>query len=374
MIDTVVLTIPAGKFLSVNDPQTPLWKLHSGLGDYRKSIKVPTSSQKLAGAYWPRVSLHQRGGKTDLRIEFSVPKLLLNNNVDEVRESEFSDTIKKLCDRLKDFGLITSPDTLAQATVSVFHPSKNIVLSGGYSAHGVIKELAKINLTRKMDLTKDTFRNDGHSLQIYTNSHSFVIYDKVQDLKKSKGRAIDKDPTPKQASLFDSLANMPKQTEILRLEVRIANKRKMNTILEKIDHPKNPTFAQVFQKNLCRDIVSLYWREMIADENLFLFGLASTPQKTLQSLALTYPAIKPKEAIYLTGLQQLCTDENGIQSLRGIIQKHSTQRTWYRIAKDAKKLNAIQNLKHCHEWVRDIESQIKAFDALKIHDLLCKEL
>ena len=113
---------------------------------------------------------------------------------------------------------------------------------------------------------------------------------------------------------------------------------------------------------------------MIADENLFLFGLASTPQKTLQSLALTYPAIKPKEAIYLTGLQQLCTDENGIQSLRGIIQKHSTQRTWYRIAKDAKKLNAIQNLKHCHEWVRDIESQIKAFDALKIHDLLCKEL
>lgn len=28
---------------------------------------------------------------------------------------------------------------------------------------------------------RDSFRNNGHSLQFYTNSHSLVLYDKVQD-------------------------------------------------------------------------------------------------------------------------------------------------------------------------------------------------
>jgi hypothetical protein len=374
MIDTVILTIPHGRFTDLNDPLSPSWRLNMDIGNCRKYIKIQTAEQKRDGTYRPRVRLIERGRKADLQMEFSVPKLLFGNNVDEVRETEFFDATKKLQDRLLDFGLAVSSSALSEAKVSAFHPSKNILLAQGYTANGVIKELAKINLTQKMDLNKDSFRNDGHSLQLYANSHSFVIYDKIQDLKKSKKRAIDKDPPPRQQTLFATFENTPKHTEILRLEARITNKRKMNGILAKLGHKQNPSFLEVFKENVCQDIVWLYWRELIANDNLFLFSLASSPQKNLQNLISAHSAIKPKEVIYLVGLQQLCKDEDGIRSLRGYVQTRSTQRTWYRIAKDAKKLNAIQNPAACHGWVQEIEGQIKAFKPLKIHDLLCKEL
>ena len=374
MIDTVVLTLPIGQFTDIQDPCAPAWKLHGVSGSCRKHIKVQTAIQKQDGVYRPRLRMIERGNKVDIQIEFSVPKLILGNNVDEVQESNTPDIIRTLQARLFDFGLAVSPTSLYNAPVSVFHPSKNILLTKGYSSSGVIKELAKINLTQKMDINKDSFRNDGHSLQLYSNSHSLVIYDKVQDLKKPAKRAIDKDQTIKQRSLFDTLATAPKQTEILRLEVRITDKRKMNSILAKIGHKNNPTFLELLRGNACQNIVSLYWRELVANNHLFLFGIESNPQKTLQNLTSAYPNIKPKDAIYLIGLQQLCKDTDGIKSLRRHIQNHSTQRTWYRIAKDTKRLNIIQDPKQCHEWVREIESQIRSFQPLKIHDLLCKEL
>ncbi len=100
----------------------------------------------------------------------------------------------------------------------------------------------------------------------------------------------------------------------------------------------------------------------------------SNPKQILKKFIRNNPGIKPKEAIYLTGLQELCKDEDGIRELRGYVEQQASPRTWYRTAKDMEKLNKGQKQEHCHAWLKQVDSQLKAFTPLKIHHLLCKEL
>ena len=374
MIDTVILTIPRKDFITITDPQSPLWELHSKRPGFEKYVKNQTFRQKNDGIYRPRIRVIKRGLLSLLQIEFSVPKLIFANNVDEVCEKDFENIIQTLQMRLRDFGIVTEKNALANASVSVFHPSKNILLSSGYTASGIIKEIRKVNLTKRMDLNRDSFRNDGQSIQLYTNSHSLVIYDKIRDLEKPQKRAIDKDQPLIQLSLFNQLDAINKQTEILRIEIRLCNKTKMNQILVKNGFSKNPTFEELFKTDLCKKIVYQYWNELITDRNLFLFSMDSNPKQVLRRLIQHYPLIKPKEAIYLIGLHQLSRDEDGIRELRNYVEKQSSQRTWYRTSKDLQKLNVGQKIKHCQGWVKQVNNQLMAFTPLKIHSLLCKAL
>lgn len=374
MIDTAILTIPKENYTLMHNPDAAPWELHSKSGFYEKHVKNQTNSQKKDGVYRPRISIIKRGLEERLKIEFSIPKLIFGNNIDEVCEKDFDNIIQKLQESLRDFGVFVFAPNLKKASVSVFHPSKNILLSDNYTASAVIKELRKINLTKKLDLNRDSFRNDGQSIQLYANSHSLVVYDKMQDLKKPKKRAIDKENTLNQAALFHQLETLWKKPEILRIEARLSNKVKMNAVLVKNGFGKNPTFEEVFKENICQKIVAAYWDELVVKDNLFLFSLSNNPKQILKKLIQGYPAIKPKEAVYLVGLDQLCKDEDGIRELRGKLEKQATSRTWYRMTKDMRKLNLVQNPASCHGWISQTEAQIKAFKPLKSSDLLCKEL
>jgi len=371
MIDTIILSLPQKAF-SGDKLKNLGWDLHSRSGEFQKFVKNQKTAQKKDGIYRPRPRWINRGYSGLLQFEFSIPKLIFGNNVDEVFEKDFGIVLQTLQVRLRDFGLWLDEEFLRSASVSAFHPSKNILLSDSYMASGVIKELGKINFTQKMDLTRDSFRNDGHSIQLYANSHSLVVYDKITDLAKPRGRAIDKNQTPMQLSLFQQFKKQEKPPEVLRIEARLSDKRKMNAVLEKNGFAKNPTFEDIFKENVCKKIISSYWNEMVVKENLFLFGLSSGPKQTLKNITKSYPGIKPKEAAYLVGLDQLCKDGDGIRELRGTLEKQATRRTWYRIANDMKKLNVIQNPAHCHGWIGQVRDQLEAFQPLKIDDLLCK--
>lgn len=374
MIDTVILSIPEKSFSYADDPRVTPWTLHSTKGNYRKHVKNQTPRQKEDGTYRPRISLHERGKEKSLRIEFSIPKLMYNNNLDEVCEKDFETVVRTLQTRLMDFAVMVSPTAIKDASASVFHPSKNILLSEGYTAHGVIKELQKSNLTKRMDLNKSDFRNDGESMQCYTASHSLAIYDKIPDLKKPAKRAIDKEQTAIQGFLFSQLNSFQNPVEILRVEVRITDKRKMNTLLAKHGFPQYPTFQDIFREDICLSLVYAYWNDLIIQPNLFLFSLANTPKQALKNLIQAYPTIKPKEATYLVGLDMLAKSDDGIRELRGYLEKQGSVRGWFRVAKDMKKLNKAQNPLHCHGWIKQAEKQLLAYKPIRVNDLLCKEL
>lgn len=367
MIDTVILTIARTDFQGLVGAHIPQWELHSKSGNYQKLVKNQNSFQKKDDIYRPRIRGIVRGRTKFMQIEFSVPKLIYGNNLEEVSEKEFEKVIEILRERLIDFGIVVSKKVLREATVSSFHPSKNVLLKDGFTSSSVIKELQKINLTKKLDLNKDSFRNEGQSLQCYANSHSLVIYDKIQDLKKPKKRAIDKDQTVQQLSLFESVTKPKGMNEVLRIEVRLSKKVKMNQVLKSLGFSTGPTFEDIFKKEVCQKIVEHYWKTIIENENVFLFSASNSPKSLLKALLSQKKPPKAKQAIYLVGLAGLCKDDKGIRDLRNILNPAISSRGWYRFANDLKSLNYIE-AKNSQSWVTQIENSIKTFKSIKVRD------
>jgi len=368
MLDTVILTMRRGTY-RIPDTRmfTPDANILRGAGNYLvKCVNNPTASDKRDHIYRPRLTLMKRmtknGIELPLKIEFSVAKILYGNNVEEVRESDFDRVVAALQKAMAQMGVIVSREDIASASVSAFHPSKNIELKSGYTSSFVITELQKIDVSKKMDLNRDSFRNSGHSLQFYTNSHSLVIYDKMQDLKKPQKRAIDKDQNSIQLSLFDTLVKKRKK-EVLRIEARLTKRVKLNAVLSSLGYKENPTFREVFNKDLCQKILLNYWEELITSKNLFLFEMDGSPKKTLEKVFKTKPKIKPKEAIYLVGLKVL--SKEGIRDTRAVVERYATSRTWYRIADDLPFLDELAG-KTYHGWVKQVADSLKAFVPLRL--------
>lgn len=383
MLDTTILIFKQGQY-RITKPEMfkPNATILEGVGNYLvKCMSNPTATHKKQGLYRPRLTLIKRpvktltryGSEISLKVEFSVAKMLYSNNVDEVAETDLHALIETLRKAMLEMGVMVWTHQIKNAQVSVFHPSKNVELTDGYTSSYVISELNKINISKKMDLNKDSFRNDGNSLQLYTNSHSLVIYDKVQDLKHPQKRAIDKDHNKLQLSLFTTLGKEQKR-EILRIEVRLTRKVKMNSLLKKLGYKINPTLQDIFKKELCQKILLHYWQELIINENMFIFDMESDPQKTLEKIFRSQPEIKPKEAIYRTGLWTL--SKQGVRKTRAVVERYGATRTWYRITKDLPFLDEISD-KVYHKWVEQITDALNTFSVFKVNkkdDLQCKAL
>ncbi len=365
MLDTMILEIENATAFIVDYSKfkTTKEKISNPMGFYRWPNN-PALEDKKKGIYKPRLTLIKRGYKFYLKIEFSVPKLLFDNNLDEVSESDFMEVIKILQKKMKEMGVRVFTAMLINAKVVSFHPSKNIPLTGGYTSTFAIKELYKVNLNGHLDLNKTDFRNNGQSLQLYSNAHSFVLYDKISDLNKPKKRAIDKNQTMQQLSLFDDIKKEKKHLEILRMEVRLSNKRKMNEMLKKVGYSTNPSFNDIFKRDLCQKMVNLYWNKFFSG-NLFLFDMNNNPQKILQRILLDNPKIKVKRAIYLIGLNLLCKDEEGTRGLRGTVKSYRQKTEWSRISEDLKKFENYGAKPGRYGFIDDIEENLKEFGAFK---------
>ena len=371
MLDTVILNIPRDRVHdAANLNGMRPWDLQARNSMYEKRTRNPPRGIN-DGVYRPRltgITRNARKGELSsfLKIEFSVPKLLLGNNLEEVTEKDFPLAVDTLCKRLIEAGCVVQKQDIANASVAAFHPSKNIALSGGYTASLVSSEIAKINLNKKFDLQKTSFRNGGQSLQGYTLAHSIVIYDKIADLAQTKKRAIDKDPAPGQLSLFQQLKTEKPLLEVLRLEIRLTHKQKINGLLKRLGFPTNPTFEQIFKKDICQKIVQSYWKIIIEGENLFLFGTEDNPKNLIKRLFRQHPKIRTKDAIYLVGLNTLCKDGGGVRDLRAMLEKKQSRRGWYRIAESINLLNKDRVDRHLHGWVQQVRNCLNDFDAYRI--------
>lgn len=370
MIDTVCLLIPKDKLTVVDLSHygVPTWNLHSKTDQYDKFVKNPSKRDLESGLYFPRLTGYKRKGfrqEANVRIEFSVPKLLYLNNLDELENKDFPQVISVLQDRLRTMGIIVSKALLEKASVSSVHFSRNIQLEDGYTVTHLISEMNKVNLRKSFDFSKTRFMNDGQSLYAHTTTHQMVVYDKVSDLNKDKKRAIDKDQTLYQRSLFAELSKDTKLREILRFEIRLNHKQKMNKILEDLGYSKNPTFKDVFNAEMSRKVVESYWLKLIKERNLGLFSISVSVKDILRTLFLADKKLKPKQAIYLLGLFQLAKDEDGMRQLRTIVSKRSHDRTWYRIAKDMQKASELITKNKIRNWVTQIDKKLEIYQPYK---------
>ncbi len=371
MIDTVILTLPRDKamMLDMTGYGVDRWNLQARTKTYDKYVKNPSSKDLDKGMYFPRLTgIRRAEGKlawqSSIKIEFSVPKLLYKNNLEELRDSNFDRVVEVLDERLRMMGVVIPLDVLRNAPVSAVHYSKNIELADGYSAQYVITELGKVNLNKRFDLARARFMNDGQSLYLYSVAHSFVIYDKVADLAKGKKRAIDKDQTQHQMSLFKELK---KEQEILRLEVRLSQKRRLNTLFKQLGFEENPTFRQVFSKAKSKKVVNHYWETMIAGYSIPLFSHAYTPKDLLRRILVARKSAKGKTAIYLTGLLLLARDENGLRELRSLLDKRTDDRSWYRHSGDLREIASDLHKMQPREWYGQVKKTLSSYQPYSLN-------
>lgn len=366
MIDTIILLIPKEE-LSYNQ-ELIRWELHSKTKQYEKVIRNPSKEEKNTNKYFPKITGYTRkypSFSKKVRIEFSAPKLIYLNNLEELEDKDFPLVIKTLQERLQIMGVNAPLSVLENASISSIHFSKNILLKDNYTVNYVISEINKINVCQSLDLSRARFINNGQSLYIHSDSHQFTVYDKIADLNKNKKRAIDKDQTSYQKTLFKEFQQKKEFQEIIRFELRFNNKNKLTKILNDLGYRKELTFKNMFNSTMSMDVINSYWKKII-DNNDNIFSLEITPKETLQTILLNDYTIKPKQAIYLTGLLTLSKNENGMRELRTILSKKISPRRWYQYNKDLQKVNKLISKNNLKNWVIQINKSFESYEPYKI--------
>ena len=256
MLDTIVVEIPI-EFRAIIEPSKfrPDARQLGVFKGYGKCTNNTRAEDRIKKVYRPKLTLIKRGEMIILKIEFSAPKMLFNNNLDEIEESDFNEMVVRIQASVKEMGVLLQTQQIENAKVIGFHPSKNIVLTNKYTSSFAIRELSKINLNQKMDMEKVGFRNEGEAIQLYANRHSVVFYDKINDLTKPAKRAMDKDQTSRQKDLFEFIKTAKRELEVLRFEIRLSHSDKMMEILEKVNFSDTPLLKNIFKRKLCQKIV-----------------------------------------------------------------------------------------------------------------------
>ncbi len=366
MIDTIILLIPKEE-LSSNE-ELIRWELHSKTKQYEKVIRNPSKEEKNTNKYFPKITGYIRkypSFSKKVRIEFSAPKLLYLNNLEELEDKDFSLVIKILQERLQIMGINASLSVLENASISSVHFSKNILLKDNYTVNYIISEVNKINVCQNLDLARARFVNNGQSLYIHSNSHQFTMYDKIADLNKKKKRAIDKDQTSYQKTLFKEFQQRKEFQEIIRFELRFNNKKKLRKILNDLGYEKELTFKNMFDSKMSIDIINSYWKQIV-NNNYNIFSLETTLKETLQTILFNNPNLKPKQAVYLIGLLALSKDENGMRELRAILSKQLSPRRWYQFNKDLQEINELITKNTLKNWTMQINKNFEEYIPYKI--------
>jgi len=367
MIDTIILEFPIN-FKQIIDPArfTPNARHLEAFKGFGKCTNNGLKEVKKQGKYQAKLTAIKRDRVYFLKIEFSAPKVMFGDNLNEIMESDFEPMILRLREMVREMGVLLQVEQIKNAKVIGFHPSKNIPLTNRYTASFAIRELYKVNLSEKMDIQRVSFRNDGEAIQLYSKRHSFVFYDKINDLTKPEKRAIDKNQTAQQRSLFEFIRANKKGLEVLRLEIRLSQSDKMKEVLADVGFDQEPILKNIFKKSLCQKIVKHYWESLFVGD-LFLFNTFNNPQKILEMILQKYPKTRIRTAIMLVGLNLLCKDDDGFRGFRKIVANYKTRNNWYSLRRYLEKLSDNFFTRTIHGFVDDIQREIKEFEPFKLN-------
>lgn len=265
------------------DELTPTEKksLHPYL---RKFVHRP----KREAFYQPKVELletlsnDRRSLVYVLRLEFSIPKLLFGNSLEEATEATKEQVIPALCRALSRIHLVITPEAIENASVSATHFSKNIILPRDIRMREVLKELSRMDISKAVDVMSKQFKNGGKVLNIYSGTVERSFYDKIADASRPKNKRSDKKRVGRERGIIDTLDLQGR--EMFRYEYRLKGaqtvRRVLNPVLGK-EKKSDVIFADLFAPELPKDIVLASWRALTErpENQLALLG-------TVDNLAL----------------------------------------------------------------------------------------
>ncbi len=341
MIDTIALTLNQDQY-KIFDHSRFRSTDYIGKNSFTKKVYNPDFNKE---GYKPRITLYNRFGTEQIRIEFSAPKILFGNNFDELDESDFDNLVAKLYNNLWEMKIRAYPDDLKKANVSKIDYSKNFVLGNGVKTWQILNELSKVDLTRSSDIEEVKYRNKGHCLHLkHTNSLDFAVYDKWADLVKAKisdKRSIEKD-NKLQLNLLDLIEDTNK-LEIIRIEARLVDRQKIKDILKLFSFNDDLTFQGLFKKHIARAVLGKYWHE-IAD-GLDIANIRDYEEIDLISLILESDKMTANQALRIASVINIYQKGQVLQ-LKNLLSSHGYDRSFSELAKLIRTLDLPKNCKY----------------------------
>lgn len=369
MIDTIIMNLKAVEFTELSWCKFKLLRHTNDRMGQPYSIYVlnPTTADREVGRQVPRLSKTVRGNGMSLKIEFSAPKLVKGNNFDELVDDDFDTILKNLATTLRNQGIIIWPHQIGKNEVSGIHYSKNIVLPQYITCSMVLTELEKADWSKRFDVTRVKFSNGGRALHIHTNYFELVFYDKMNDLEQariSEKRAIEKD-NAMQLSLFDEWPRNRKP-EVLRMELRLREKRKIRHVLNKLGLNQDITLEVLFSQSIAKAALLLYWQQV--KECLDLLSIdPSDPVTLLEGTLRRNPDVRFDKVLALTIMAVVInTDKGGIRRLREMISPYITSKTWYRYKKQLQQTDFQEVIRY--QPLIEVGKALESFETLRLVD------
>jgi len=341
MIDTIVLLLSQDEF-KIN--KIIASKTNKKLGIIWK--QNPTKKDLKRGDYKPRLTLASRISwhnknkrETTLKIELSLPKLLFGNNFEELQYKDRFAVIEKLVAALKEMGVTTTQNAIANASVAAIHYSKNIPLIDGATPYHFINKIRNANIPLSLDVNQTDYRNHGHCYKWHCNSYEVVFYDKIKDLEKARisgKRALERD-NEIQIDLFRRAENGRKKFEVLRMEVRLNKRQKIKQLFKKLNIKADLVFKKLFKPAISKKVLLHYLDKLESRWPTLIDYKTHNDKALLAELIFANPTLGPKKILQMYGLKR-AIDAIPIGEMRAMFSKYSA-RSWYRLIADA---NSIQ--------------------------------
>jgi hypothetical protein len=338
-----------------------------------KAVQNPPKSAFKNGIYLPRLTIikaiRSGGYVIELKIELSLPKLRFGNNFDELENDDFLRVVRLLHRALYSMQVEVTFEDLEYASVSAIHYAKNIHLKNHTSCSMIISELHKIDLSQKIDIGTERFRNGGHALHYHTNTRDIVFYDKMKDLEKAKisdKRAMESDNAI-QLALFDEFPN-PKALQVFRMEIRLGNRQEMKRTFGRVGIKANPTFNEIFEKNISQKILSYFWEEIKESSQLLNFKTEGVFELA-ESIKANNPNLKPQKLLVYLAFLVLGKEENTkrLRSFLGYEGSPNANRKWYSIKKAIKSLR--YDRRGNYQAIDEIRKDLKEFKITKLEEI-----
>ena len=231
--------------------------------------------------YIPRVEVYEtltKDRKTVryvLKIEFSVPKLLYWNSLQEVSEKDQQRVFRALQASLASVSIIMDVETIAKASVTAIHACKNIPLPRTVRMREVINELSKIDISKAFDVSDKQYKKGSRVLNVFSGTIDWSMYDKVSDCLRPKNKRSDKGRIDHERIVIEKYGLQ--NQEVFRYEYRIKKtqtvKREINKLLGR-EYLTVVTFEDLFTPGLLKSLVINSWNALIKrpENQLSLFG------------------------------------------------------------------------------------------------------
>jgi len=345
--------------------------------DERKGFKKHIQNSKLKDEkielYMPRLTAYERlnqGCYTyDLHIEFSIPKLLFGNNLQELENDDLEKTITILKERLKRMAIEVTEDALLNAIVTKAHFGKNIPLLRPTTVQDAISELYKADVGKVKDTNIRHYGNGGEALYFYTSSANIIFYDKLKDMENTKTRALDKDRLRQEKFLLQEI-DSENRPEILRFEFRLARQYSLNAFTSRVLKEKIEyiTFEKIFNKEFCQKILLACWKKIIDRPASQLALKMDRPiEEIFDAMVKDISPVQKKKAHSLNkalaslGLYILI-NQYGARETRNKIEKNWSNKSWNRLSEKIKEsATKLRALPPSHA-VSDVQSALEKFE------------